>query len=83
MYFGYFRSDGYTWLPNKKPEEKFRLLTSFRMLAIPLALRNYELVISSSHKGQNLICRKEVPLGLCEGNFLPSVYFTQRLLFFS
>lgn len=50
------------WQIHLASQQKGRLLASFKMLAIPLNLWNHEPIISSSHKGQSLVCRKEVPL---------------------
>lgn len=53
------------------------VLASFKMLAIPLDLRNHQPVILSSRKGQSLIRRKEVPLVYVMGTF-PLLFILPR-----
>lgn len=63
--------------PTESQRRNEDFLAPFKMLAIPLNLRNHEPGILSSHKGQSLVCRKEAPLVYVMGTF-PLLFILPR-----
>lgn len=67
--------------PTESQRRNEDFLASFKMLAILLDLRNHEPVILSSHRGQSLICRKEVPLVYVLGTLPLCLFYPEASVF--